>query len=69
VINHGHYFLRANFEWTDVDSNKKPDKIIYLNDDYYNALMKFEFHSRREATGNHRDMRVTLQYGSLFIMI
>jgi len=51
-----------------LDSNKRPDKNYLPQRDYYNALMKLKFHSRRESsTGNHSwYFRVTLQYGSLY---
>ena len=31
------------FERLDIDFNKKPDKIIYVNDDYYQALSNLKF--------------------------
>jgi integrase len=63
---YGILFKKRIFDGLDVDSNKRPDKIIYLNDDYYNALMKLNFTPDERRLEITRDIFVLLCNTALY---
>ncbi|WP_205623562.1 tyrosine-type recombinase/integrase [Anditalea andensis] len=59
-------FKKRIFDGLDVDSSKKPDKIIYVNDKQYESLLKLKFPKEERRLEITRDIFVLLCNTALY---
>lgn len=64
-----HYGIHPNkriFERLDVDSSKRPDKIIYVNDEQYKKLLELKFDQKERRLEITRDIFILLCNTALY---